>query len=124
MKNNKSTITWPCRKCGKGPFISQAARNMHEMRVHTSAGQMGARWKTKTLKKLSREEVLAKKRAYNKKYRRRMQSLGLTTIGKPRVRKLFKRFKPIVFDATQTEPSKKAISYCPHCGENIARFLE
>lgn len=122
----ETSTGFPCKRpqCQhREPFKSEQARRMHMVRVHTRAGQLGAKLggkmaqvkaaKKKTSARSGREEFLAKKRAYNAKLRARFIAQGLTSTGKPRIRPKLSmmthksEMRPIVYPLPGTEPDSR-----------------
>jgi uncharacterized C2H2 Zn-finger protein len=105
--------TFRCSRCGK-VFGKPQGLSMHVVRMHTPFGRRK--------KALTLEEMKERKRAYNRMYAKRIrkqnQAQGLTTRGT----KVRTRFTPYVL---HREPprSAPAISYCPHCGTNLEKYL-
>lgn len=66
-----------CKKCGKG-FGSMNAVRMHNMRVHSSAGQSGYKWK-----KMSKEQYLEHRRKKQQQLRASYYARGLDSRGRP-----------------------------------------
>lgn len=127
-----------CAKCGKG-FFTKPALAMHVMRVHTRAGQKGAKWKQHQ----SEEDRLRRKREYNAKMRKRFYAQGLDSRGrvpkpgyKPRHRetKTWSPERRAKYEKTIRKQRKKLrleirnnftrvrghVDYCPYCGGHIA----
>jgi hypothetical protein len=141
----KEVLPFECARCNK-PFSSLNALRMHRMRVHTRAGQLGARWKQG--KKQSQEERKAKKRDYQRQLRARYKAEGRDARGKPREksgqsphrwsakqranfiatirRKRNAQTKMLpspVFDADKKMAFQTQVQFCPRCGCNIKAVM-
>jgi hypothetical protein len=86
-----NTGLFPCPKCSHEPFPTIQGLRMHDMRVHTKAGQEGAMWKLRgtSLKyagetEAERETRLARKRLYQQRLRARYKREGKDSKGKLR----------------------------------------
>jgi predicted RNA-binding Zn-ribbon protein involved in translation (DUF1610 family) len=100
----ETKTTEQCPKCGK-LFKSAPALRMHTIRAHGKGWNTSANFRGKK-KDQTRDEVLARKRAYNKKMRAENIAKGLTGSGKPRKRAYRPKNKP-VFGAKWTPARRK-----------------
>ena len=140
----------PKKQCKGKAFDSLNALRMHNMRVHTRAGQRGFKIGAK-IGAMSRSKALARRRERQAEARAAFIAAGLTSQGKPRKRqslsnaeltriehrRAYKRqwdlkhrsrkIKPIVFRAEDAvnEPSKEPVRvcFCPYCGNNIEKLI-
>jgi hypothetical protein len=115
-----------CPKCQK-QFKNAVALRMHDARVHTKTLNPNRRSKIS----LSREEKLAKRRAYSRIWRARRgmrvrPSLYYKT--EPRTKKT-KRIRYVYPEPGEprgkqlAQPTYRRMAHCPYCGENIQRHL-
>ena len=125
------TETVACPKCEKR-FKNAIALRMHDIRKHQDRG-----WSTTQNfgKRQSREQVLAKKREYNRKWRLhhgmkvRPKALKGTPWSPERRRKYLKTMKQnsmrkvgaTMFEAGGKPPTTTPglVTFCPRCGTNI-----
>jgi uncharacterized C2H2 Zn-finger protein len=114
-------------KCPRCPriFGNKAALLMHIGRTHTRSIIPGVRKHGR----LSREEKLAKRRDYARKWR---EKKGYTP--KPNARKsnsapsqrqpnpYRRRFTPIVFPDPTQQQTQATFNFCPNCGEALSQW--
>jgi hypothetical protein len=140
---------FPCPKCDR-EFTKPMALQMHNLRVHTDKLGDGFKWKSgirykgnKAMPVQTEEERLAKKRAYNRKYRLRKGMTakperfaenkrkvgGYTGMPMPkwsaaRRRKFNAKRKAMLNHKLETPkpapaPVAQSVTFCPRCGCNI-----
>jgi hypothetical protein len=104
-----------CPKCDKS-FKNAVALRMHDIRKHQNRG-----WSTTQNfgKRQSREQVLAKKREYNRKWRlKHGMKVRPASLMQPQ-RKRLQTLKRKALAPIPAPPTPGLVTYCPRCGCNI-----